>query len=208
MPIYKTYNPNKFTSIKVWKILEDVPLLNSNIKISKSILKKINSVKSNQRKIEILCTNLLLHEFGIPEADFYYDSNGRPLLKNGKYISISHTNSFVVMIISDLKVAIDIEKKSDRIMKVVDKFLDFELLYLNDLKNEIDRITILWCLKECVYKISEGLPFIFKSLCIVLPFNVNDSSIKCWIKLKNTLKTYNVSFFNIENHKLVYIIDN
>ena len=23
MPIYKTYNPNKFTSIKVWKILED-----------------------------------------------------------------------------------------------------------------------------------------------------------------------------------------
>lgn len=209
MPIYKSYSPNSSTCIKVWKISESFNELFSSIDISKNTIEKLDKVQSDARKCEILSVRHLLKEFGFSDNDLFYNENGKPMLSNKKYISISHSKLFSSIIISDFNISIDIEKVSDKIAKVSSKFIDYEYSFLGDLNNELERLTLIWCVKECIYKISnEKLPFIFKSNCIVTPFNLQDSSVISWLKFNGTILSFKSYLHSFEDYKLVYLIEN
>ena len=63
--------------------------------------------------------------------------------------------------------------------------------------------------KECIYKISnEKLPFIFKSNCIVTPFNSQDNSVISWLKFNGTILSFKSYLHSFEDYKLVYLIQN
>ena len=64
MPIYKSYIPNSFTRVKVWKISESYQELLSSIDLSKNTIEKLNKVQSDVGKREILSIRHLLNEFG------------------------------------------------------------------------------------------------------------------------------------------------
>ena len=209
MPIYKSYRPNPCTSIKVWKISESYNELLSSIDLSKNTIEKLNKVQSDVGKREILSIRHLLNEFGFSDNDLYYDENGKPMLSNKQNISISHSKLFSSIIISDFNVSIDIEKVRDKIAKVSDKFIDYEYSFLGNLNNEEERLTLIWCIKECIYKISnEKLPFIFKNNCIVTPFNLQDSSVISWLKFNRIILSFKSYLHSFEGYKLVYLIQN
>ena len=209
MPIYKSYIPNSFTRVKVWKISESYQELLSSIDLSKNTIEKLNKVQSDVGKREILSIRHLLNEFGFSDNDLYYDENGKPMLSNKQNISISHSKLFSSIIISDFNVSIDIEKVRDRIAKVSDKFIDYEYSFLGNLNNEVERLTLIWCIKECIYKISnEKLPFIFKNNCIVTPFNLQDSSVISWLKFNRIILSFKSYLHSFEGYKLVYLIQN
>jgi 4'-phosphopantetheinyl transferase EntD len=209
MPIYKSYIPNSFTRVKVWKISESYQELLSSIDLSKNTIEKLNKVQSDVGKREILSIRHLLNEFGFSDNDLYYDENGKPMLSNKQNISISHSKLFSSIIISDFNVSIDIEKVRDKIAKVSDKFIDYEYSFLGNLNNEEERLTLIWCIKECIYKISnEKLPFIFKNNCIVTPFNLQDSSVISWLKFNRIILSFKSYLHSFEGYKLVYLIQN
>jgi 4'-phosphopantetheinyl transferase EntD len=209
MPIYKSYIPNSFTRVKVWKISESYQELLSSIDLSKNTIEKLNKVQSDVGKREILSIRHLLNEFGFSDNDLYYDENGKPMLSNKQNISISHSKLFSSIIISDFNVSIDIEKVRDKIAKVSDKFIDYEYSFLGNLNNEVERLTLIWCIKECIYKISnEKLPFIFKNNCIVTPFNLQDSSVISWLKFNRIILSFKSYLHSFEGYKLVYLIQN
>ena len=209
MPIYKSYIPNSFTRVKVWKISESYQELLSSIDLSKNTIEKLNKVQSDVGKREILSIRHLLNEFGFSDNDLYYDENGKPMLSNKQNISISHSKLFSSIIISDFNVSIDIEKVRNKIAKVSDKFIDYEYSFLGNLNNEVERLTLIWCIKECIYKISnEKLPFIFKNNCIVTPFNLQDSSVISWLKFNRIILSFKSYLHSFEGYKLVYLIQN
>ena len=209
MPIYKSYIPNSFTRVKVWKISESYQELLSSIDLSKNTIEKLNKVQSDVGKREILSIRHLLNEFGFSDNDLYYDENGKPMLSNKQNISISHSKLFSSIIISDFNVSIDIEKVRDKIAKVSDKFIDYEYSFLGNLNNEVERLTLIWCIKECIYKISnEKLPFIFKNNCIVTPFNLQDSSVISWLKFNRIILSFKSHLHSFDGYKLVFLIQN
>ena len=181
----------------------------SSIDLSKNTIEKLDKANSDIKKSEILSVRHLLKEFGFSDNDLYYNENGKPMLSNKQNISISHSKLFSSIIISDFNISIDIEKVSDKIAKVSSKFIDYEYSFLGDLNNELERLTLIWCVKECIYKISnEKLPFIFKSNCIVTPFNLQDSSVISWLKFNGTILSFKSYLHSFEDYKLVYLIQN
>ena len=62
----------------------------------------------------------------------FYDENGKPHLKDGKHISITHSFTFSGVIVSDAEVGIDIEKQRDKIAIIAHKFIDYEFDYLDE----------------------------------------------------------------------------
>ena len=208
MPIYKSYSPNSSTIIKVWKIKESYNELISSISLSKLTLEKLKNTNSESKRCEILSVRHLIIALGYSDNDLYYNKLGKPILKGIKNISITHSKLFSAVIISDFKVSIDVENIRDKIINISEKFIDYEYSYLADLNFEKERLTFIWSIKECIYKISEHkLPYIFKEKCIVLPFSKNDDSVVSWLNFKGLITCFNSYLYSFEGYKLVYLIN-
>ena len=72
-----------------------------------------------------------------------YDEFGKPHLKDGKCISITHSFIFSGVIVSDKEVGIDIEKQREKISIIAKKFVDYEFNYLKTEDDKyINKLTI------------------------------------------------------------------
>ena len=57
-------------------------------------------MKSELHQRGFLSVRMLLVEFGYTDEDLVYDSFGKPHLKDGKHISITHSYNFSAVVIS------------------------------------------------------------------------------------------------------------
>ena len=111
-----------------------------------------------------------------------YDSFGKPHLKDGKHISITHSYNFSAVVISDREVGIDIEKQREKITKIATKFIGYESFYLKDNDPKlIQKLTWIWCVKESLYKLFATPGMVFKTHFLVLPFGSESNSTAAWI---------------------------
>ena len=94
MPLYKTLNPNSQTVVKIWKITESYDELMQPITLRSECMNRVLGMKSELHQRGFLSVRHLLAEFGYTDADLFYDANGKPHLKDGKYISITHSFTF------------------------------------------------------------------------------------------------------------------
>ena len=99
----------------VWEINESLRDLNNNFKDE-----YFKELKNKKRKLEYACTRLLLNQID-SDLKISYNKYGAPILNKKKKISISHTNNLAAIIISNNKVGIDIEKISDKPLKIAGK---------------------------------------------------------------------------------------
>ena len=182
MPLYKSIDLNSQTIVKVWKISETLESLLSSTDLNVESLKRIKGMNSELHRRAFLSVRMLLGEFGYSDSDLFYDSFGKPYLKDGKHISISHSYNFSTIVISSIEVGIDIEKQRSKIIKIAPKFVGYETFYLN--KNDpsqIKKLTWVWCTKEALYKLY-GTPGInFKKHFMVLPFSTKSNNTIAWI---------------------------
>ena len=104
------------------------------------------------------CLKELLGE----EVRVDYHSTGAPFLACVPlYISISHTKDYVAVILDKRPTGIDIEYRSDRILKIRSRFMNPEEEAGIDLEHEVEHLLIHWCAKETLFKIigQEGVDF-------------------------------------------------
>ena len=207
MPLYKTIYPNSKTAVKIWKISESYNELMESITLNSESLDRVLGMKSEMHQRGFLSVRRLLDAFGYTDADLFYDENGKPHLKDGKQISITHSFNFSAVIVSDLIVGIDIEKQRDKITIIAHKIIDYEFDYLNE--NDIDyikKLTAIWCVKESLYKLFATPGLSFKKYFLVIPFAVSDNETVAWVDYKNKKHRYNIHFLEFEGFTCAYAI--
>ena len=207
MPLYKTITPNSQTTVKIWKITESYEDLMASVELKKLALERVLGMKSELHQRGFLSVRRLLQEFGYTDADLFYDENGKPHLKDGKQISITHSFTFSAVIVSDLIVGIDIEKQRDKISIIAHKFIDYEFDYLNNKAEDYKKkLTVIWCVKESLYKLFATPGLSFKQHCLVIPFEIHDEETIAWIDYEDSKHRYNVSFFEFEGFTCAFAI--
>jgi len=105
--------------------------------------------KSDVRQKEFLCIRALLVAMtDNPQLTIGHYSSGKPFVQ-GYQISISHTKDYAVLILSlDKNVAVDIEYRSERVARVVHKFIRPDELVVG-----INQQLTVWSAKETLYKL-------------------------------------------------------
>ena len=207
MPLYKTLTPNKQTTVKIWKITESYEDLLKPLNLKPENLERVKGMKSEIHQRGFLSVRHLLHEYGYNDKDLFYDENGKPHLKDGKYISITHSFNFSGVIISDFEVGIDIEKQRNKIGIIAKKFTGYESDYLKaEDDNYVRTLTVVWCIKESLYKLFATPGLSFKKHCLVLPFTFNDNETISWIDYSNQKERYNAYFLEFEGFTCAYAI--
>lgn len=206
MPLYKTITPNSQTTVKIWKITESYDELIQPITLTDTCMQRVLSMKSEWHQRGFLSVRHLLAEFGYTDADLIYDNNGKPHLKDGKHISITHSFMFSGVIISDHEVGIDIEKQREKIAVIAHKFVGYEQNYLvNTADDYINKLTVIWCIKESLYKLFATPGMLFKEHFLVIPFMIKDEETIAWIDYEEVKYRYNTHFFEFEGFTCAYV---
>ncbi len=209
MPLYKTINFSPSTQILVWKITESLEQLCNEVTLNSTNTLRFNGMKSELHQRAFLSVRKLLQEKGYIDFDLEYDEFGKPYLKDGKHISISHSHEFSTIIVSDQKVGIDIELQRDKIIKIAGKFVDYEFEFLNKQSQEvyIRKLTVIWGIKESIFKIRNEIGISFKEHIQAKPFQINDKSGSASLHFQNNTKDFSFHFEEIENFTLVYVFE-
>lgn len=207
MPLYKTFTPNSQTTVKIWKITESFDNLMQDLVLKPESAERVLSMKSEWHQRGFLCARHILKDLGYSDLDLFYDENGKPHLKDGKCISITHSFLFVGVIVSDAEVGIDIEMQRDKIARIAPKFIDYEFNYLDkESEQYINKLTIIWCVKESLYKLFATPGMVFKDHFLVIPFMIKDDETVAWIDFKDKKYRYNTTFLEFEGFTCAYVI--
>jgi len=210
MPLYKTINFNLSTQIFVWKIIESLEQLSQDVKLNTINTIRFNGMKSEMHQRAFLSVRKLLMEKGYTDFDLEYDEFGKPNLKDGNHISISHSHQFSTIVISDQKVGIDIELQREKILRIADKFVNNqELQRLKGFDNQdyIKKLTVKWGAKEAIFKIRNEKGISFKDHIQVNPFEIRDKKTTAVLKIENTKQQFYIYFEEIEDFTLVYAFE-
>lgn len=109
------------------EIIKKIPLKLYESKLSDSDLSRYNSITNTNRKKQFLIGRMLV--YSNLNTQFSVTTQGQIIHENG-YISLAHSKKYVVLIISDKPVGIDIEYlNTKRNYKEISKFLGFERVH-------------------------------------------------------------------------------
>ncbi len=207
MPLYKSITVNSQTIVKIWRIEESYDDLIKPLQLRPESQERVDGMKSSVHQRGFLSVRHLLHEFGYKDNDLYYDENGKPHLKDGKNISITHSFNYSAVIVSDSIVGIDIEKQRDKIKIVAPKFIGYEEQYLKDKDPDlVKKLTIIWCIKESLFKLFATPGLSFKMNTFVIPFMLRDDFTNAWIDYKSSKLKYDANFLEFDGFSCAYVM--
>lgn len=169
MPLYKVIYLENKTKLYLWKITEDFDTLFSQVQLKPSALERLQSMKSESHQKGFLAVRMLLQHLDYTDFDLYYDTFGKPYIKpqgcsiKDVEISISHSNDFSAIVISEQKVGLDIEQLKDKTLKIASRFMDVSHLEGLTDEEKIKKATVIWGIKESIFKIKNevGISFIY-----------------------------------------------
>lgn len=206
MPLHKTITVNEHTSITIWKVEETQEQLQKGITLSPHCQKRFSGMKSEIHRRAFLSIRHLLALYGYVDEDLHYSKAGKPYLKDGTHISITHSHHFTAIIIGRKdEVGIDIEMQRDKILRIAHKFtLVNEYRTLANTEAVVRKLTIVWGAKESLYKIygQKGLSFL--EHIFVSDFLFDDKKTTATIQYKGDTHSYHICFIEFEGFTCVY----
>ena len=209
MSFYKKIIVNPSTTIFIWKIEEEFNVLFREIPLKDVSLARLESMKDARHQAGFLSIRHLLKIAGYDDFDLFYDEKGKPHLKDGKEISITHSFEFSAIIISDNKIGIDVELRRDKVQLIAKKFVNIEFDYIkkeDDLYTNL--LTVIWGVKESIYKLYNQKGLFFIENITVHPFEMMHKKGTAEVNYKGLKSTYDFAFEEIENYTLVYALEN
>jgi phosphopantetheine--protein transferase-like protein len=189
--------------VGVWKILEPTEELFHRALLSEKEAENFLSFKSEGRKRQWLSYRVLIHELIKEKKEIVYNNHGKPFLKlthKKINVSITHSGDFSAVIINENNpVGIDIEKPSQRLHNVSERFLSTDERNFIDSQNYLNHLAICWTIKEAVFKIHGNLLFDFREQILLEPFKYGESG-KVNVKISDEKNPMNlwVDFIKIE----------
>ena len=194
-------NPNDFIPIDLflWKLSETEIELNNHIDLSLSSKSKLDLIKSSSQRKQFLGVQNLLKLHNVNNGSLFYDKNGKPHLSNNKFISISHSFEYCGVIVSDVKVGLDIEKLRPKILNISKKFIsesDWNLIKLSSVEN----VTKVWTIKEAVFKAFGHKAIDFKKNIIITSINKKFNKASVSISNNQITENYNIEIYNFSQY--------
>jgi phosphopantetheinyl transferase len=204
MSIYKTINIGN-SDLIIWKITESVETL---MEIS-DCTPPVNI--SNQTRIkEFLAVRCSVKSLGADPSDIRYLPSGKPYLNNSdKKISISHTKCYAAVIIgTENMIAVDIEARSERILKIRRKFMnDHEETNLKSSGfDEVTGLLIHWCAKESLFKAIPDENIDFSEELIVCNLNNTGNTGKFEAAFTRNHSRFELEYFLEEDFIMTYCL--
>jgi phosphopantetheinyl transferase len=168
-------------SILVWEILESESDLWQMLGACDALENALKDLKHAQRRLERLATYVLIKTHFNALQAVSYNADGKPVLANGQFISISHSGPFVGIIISRTHaVAMDIEQieslkasESSRISRIAQKFLNPAEQAFISAYSSVEQVwmqTVVWSAKEVLFKLYSKGGVDFKEHLHIRPF--------------------------------------
>lgn len=208
MPLYKILTIRSSIKVYIWKVTESEAELSKGIVLTAHCQTRMAGMKSELHRRAFLSIRHLMDQAGYVDADLYYDEVGKPHLRDGKKISITHSNNFTGIIVGETEeVGIDIEKQRDKILRIAHKFTPIEeYRTMANTDALIRKLTIVWGCKESLYKIyaQPGLSFIHHIN--VKDFSFNESVTTAEILYHGDSSFYDIEFLEFEDFTCVYAV--
>ena len=191
MPIIEKINKNN-CRIAVWNTNES---LNELIKLAEDL--DTQHINNDKRKKEFLTIRVLLQQLRL-FTEITYNSYGAPEIKENNFISISHSEDLTAIIVSKNKVGLDIEKISEKALKLSSKFIKQN----THIPLSKDKATLIWCCKEAIYKWHQKGNINFSNDIVISPFTIKREGILIAKFKQRKLTLY---YKKIKTHFLVYV---
>ena len=204
MPVIEDFNLSNKTRYVLWEITESYEKLLSVIKLDVDSEQLLFQKKSEIQKKQFLAIRNIFKLLSIEDKEVKYDKAGKPIFSQNKILSISHSGNYAAVIISDHSVGIDIEKISDKALKIKHKFLQIELNYPQELNNQIS--LVYWNIKESIYKAVGITGIDFKKNILALPLDINTTMCKSWYVNNDDIYSFETYFRISKNYTLAYVI--
>jgi phosphopantetheinyl transferase len=206
MPLYKVVLLSKTAKLYLWKITEDLSELRSQIRLKNSSIARLESMKSESHQKGFLAVRMLLQHNEYDDFDLYYDAFGKPHIKpQGCFvkdveISISHSNDFSAIVISQEKVGLDLEQIKDKTLRIAPRFMDVSHLENLSKEEKIKKATVIWGIKESIFKIKNEQGISFPNHIFEDDFSLEEKKSKAILKFNNREEVFNIIFDTIEDY--------
>lgn len=192
-------NDSISNDLLLWKLSETETQLSNLLNISLNSKSKLDLIKSSSQRRQFLGVQNLLNLHKIKNDMLSYDDNGKPHLLNNKFISISHSFDYCGVIISNVKVGLDIEKFRSKILNISKKFVsesDLGLIKLNSIEN----VTKVWSIKEAVFKAFGHNEIDFKKNIIIKSVNKEFNKANVLIFKNEISENYSIEIYNFSEY--------
>lgn len=218
MPLYKTIKINKTTTAYFWHITEDVTSLFRAISLSDASLKRLEGMKSESHQKGFLAVRMLLQYLDFTDNDLTYDAAGKPHLMTKaernfithhpspitQHISISHSHDFSCICISDEVIGIDLELLKEKTLKIASRFMDVNHLQGLSIKDQITKATVVWGIKEAIFKIKSEKGISFPEHIFEDAFDIKEGECTAELHFNSQIEKFYVQFHLIEGYAFVF----
>lgn len=208
MPLDKEFHFNFKTRVNLWKIEEPEYELLKPLTLPLIEKEKLKKRKNLKHRLEFLASRAALVSLGIDLDKVLFNDNGAPYLTDHRYCSISHTDGYSAVVVSEYKIGVDVEIYKDKIIRIASKFVHPAEDFVNKSKNHLKILTRLWTIKEAIYK-AFGTPGIrFSKDIQVDPFQLQDEQGTARLVHLKTEYLFTLYFRTITNGEFCVAIHN
>ena len=186
-----------------WHITEDVTSLFRAVSLKDTSLFRLEGMKSEAHQRGFLAVRMLLQHLGYTDYDLIYDASGKPHLVDGKQISISHSHEFSCSCISTEVRGIDSEKLKEKTLKIAPRFLEMKHLENLSTPDQIAKATVIWGVKESIFKIKNEVGISFPEHIFEDEFNLIDGKCSAILQFNNQIEKFKIHFYNVEAYIFV-----
>ena len=154
MALYLRKKLDNKAEIAVWHVTETEDELIRLSSVPTDEMEEISLFRNENQRRQKLAVRALLNEVFEEKMYLNHHDNGKPYLENCvTNISITHTDKYVAIIISDDdELGIDIESLDRNFAPVEEKALSEEEIDDLDDDKKNEQLAIYWCAKEAIFK--------------------------------------------------------
>ncbi len=162
----------------LWKITEKEDELKQQITLHQSDSERFKRFTHENKRKEFLALRCCLNKYFGQNPEVFYTADGKPYLKNGHYISFSHSRHYAgIMVSKTAEVGIDLELYREGILRIAHKFMRPEEDSSLQENTKIEHTTYYWGAKEVMVKITGDRKHNFLKELLVKPFDYAENTI-------------------------------
>ncbi|MFK6999336.1 4'-phosphopantetheinyl transferase family protein [Flavobacterium oreochromis] len=208
MPFYKKIDFSERITVYLWKITETYNELFETVSLKEESIIRLKKMRSESHQKSFLAVRMLLQHCGYTDYDLYYDQRGKPMLNldNSKIpveISISHSSSFSALALSKEPVGIDLERIKEKVLRIAPRYMNMKHIESLPIENQIQKATVIWGIKESIFKIKNEIGISFPDHIFEKTFNLDDKQCKAELHFNNKIEYFSIDFCVVEDYILV-----
>ncbi len=206
MPLINIREIENDCLIGIWHITESLNKTDISFLHHDKYLKSINIESRKMASIaaRMLIKQMLAH-WKEPYRGLFKNENGEPGLEDCDFkVSLSHSGDYAMAIINkDKKVGIDIELIKEKILRIAHRV--FSANEIEMAGEDIEKLTLLWCAKEALYKMYGDKKLSFRDNIFInlLAFN-RVGEISGEIKFNEYQQIYKIHFEKFGDYIMAY----